>query len=86
MWLYICGLNSCLFPDNMFTTPGGTSELEITSAKVKALKGAFSDAITTTVFPETIAGTIQEAIPSNGVSSLVINPTTPIGSSMVKLK
>ena len=66
--------------------PEGTSELEITSAKEMELNGYFSEAITTHEFPETITGMIDEISPNKGLSSEENKPTTPMGSSSVKLK
>ena len=50
------------------------------------LNGYFSEAITTHEFPETITGTIDEISPNKGLSSDPNKPTTPMGSSSVKLK
>ena len=74
------------FPVKIFTTPEGTSELEITSAKEMELRGCFSEAITTHEFPETITGMIEEISPNKGLSSEENKPTIPMGSSSVKLK
>src|SRR6185436_293478 len=56
------------------------------SASSIAASGWESEAIATTAFPPTRAGTRRETSPSSGGSSGAITATTPVGSGSVKLK
>ena len=82
----ICGASSSLLPVIILTTPLGTSELEITSAKEIAHNGSFSETIARHVFPERITGIMEDIKPNKEFSSGATIPTTPIGSKIVKLK
>jgi hypothetical protein len=79
------GVSSARRPVRMFTTPPGRSEVASTSARVMAGSGAGSDATTTAVLPDTIAGAITETRPSSAESGATM-ATTPVGSGEEKLK
>src|SRR5215204_5696166 len=70
----------------MLTTPPGTSEELITSAKVIEHRGLLSEARMIQVFPPAITGAIKDTSPSREVSWGASAPTTPVGSGTEKLK
>ena len=81
-----CSPNSFRFPVSKLTTPPGTSEELRTSAKVIALKGHDSEANAITLLPPAITGDSNEINPSSGLVSEATTNTTPVGSSIEKLK
>src|SRR4051794_38169549 len=70
----------------MLTTPPGTSEVASTSAKVTAGRGRSADAVTTTVFPDTMTGATTLTRPSRLDSWGATTATTPVGSGVDRLK
>src|SRR6266516_1903199 len=77
------GASSAVRPVRMFTTPGGTSEVASTSARVIAGSGAVSLATTTAVLPVAITGASTLSSPGAAGASTA---TTPVGSGTLKLK
>src|SRR6185295_9116235 len=78
--------NSEGLPVRILTTPPGTSDELITSAKPTAHKGFVSEARMTHVFPPAIMGAIAETNPTRELSWEAIAATTPVGSGTEKLK
>ena len=70
----------------MFTTPGGTSEVASTSARVTAGSGADPLATTTAVLPVAITGATTLTSPSRLGAAGATTATTPVGSGTLKLK
>src|SRR5262245_26936563 len=86
MWLANCDDNSEGLPVRILTTPPGTSDELITSAKLTAHNGFVSEARMTQVFPPAIAGDIEETNPIKEFSWGATSATTPVGSGTEKLK
>src|ERR1043166_184119 len=86
MWEANWENNSEDLPVRIFTTPPGTSDELITSAKLTAHKGLLSEARTIDVFPPAITGAITETSPIKEFSCGAIAATTPVGSGTEKLK
>src|SRR5690606_29860159 len=86
MWSASHGISSSVWPVRIFTTPGGTSEVARTSARVTAGIGRDSDAITTAVLPDTSTADRRDTRPSRAESWGATIPTTPVGSGAEMLK
>src|SRR6188508_637574 len=86
MWEANWENNSEGLPVRILTTPPGTSEELITSAKLTAHRGFASEARMIQVFPPAITGAITETSPIRESSCEAIAATTPVGSGTEKLK
>src|SRR6185295_1868258 len=78
--------NSEGLPVRILTTPPGTSDELITSAKLTAHRGFVSEARITQVFPPAMIGEIVETNPTREFSCGAIAATTPVDSGTEKLK
>lgn len=70
-------------PYTTLNTPAGTPASVATSARIRAVSGAFSDGLRTTVLPASSAGASLETTCWSGKFHGVIAPTTPIGSRTI---
>src|SRR5215470_12643961 len=86
MWVAKWENNSADLPVKILTTPPGTSEELITSAKLTAQSGLASEPRTMHVFPPAMTGAIVETNPISELSCGAITATTPVGSGTEKLK
>ncbi len=79
-------ISSAVKPVSTLTTPPGRSLVASASARVMAGRGRVSEATTTAVLPDTIAGASRETRPSRDDPAGATSPTTPVGSGTEKLK
>src|SRR5262249_58497436 len=80
------GASSAVRPVRMFTTPGGTSEVASTSARVTAGSGTGSLATTTAALPVAITGASTLTSPNSPGAAGAITATTPGGSGPLEVK
>src|SRR5205814_674793 len=86
MWLASQGAVSAGRPVSRFTTPPGRSDVASTSVSVTAGSGRSSLASTPTAFLVTMAGATTLTSPSRVESCGATIPTTPVGSTVHRLK
>ncbi len=72
-------------PQTRLNTPGGRPASAHSSAKTKAVSGATSEGLSTTVQPAAIAAPALEMTERSGAFQAVMQPTTPEGSRQTRV-